>query len=280
MSHEGQSFNKGMDTGIFQLRHAVPLRMQLHETVRIAGDTDGLTCLDVGSPNGALSAFLRKQGGRWHSASLTDEAARQVRAAVEDNVHRLTDRTMPFKRKSFDLVVVFDGLEGFHADEAFIEECHRVLKPDGRLIVNVRHDKPVCLVQGLRSMLHAIRESTGLLQAGYTESQLFSILKHGFDVHSVRSYSRFFVEFVDTFVTFFLDGIVREMPGAERGIRRIYLVASPFYWLASQLDLLLFFTRGHSLLASAQRRAWRPRNAPILVDGRSITEAVLSKAAN
>ncbi len=280
MMRETRAVTKGMDTGIFQFRHSVPLRMRLHETIKVAGATTDLTCLEIGSPNGALSAFLRKQGGRWHSVVLTEDAEASVRAAVEENVHRLVDRTMPFKRKSFDLVVIFDGLEGFHADEAFIEECHRILKPDGRLVVNVHHDKPVSVVRGLRSMLHAVRESPGLVYAGYTESQLFSILKHGFDVHSMRSYSRFFVELIHCIVTFILDGIPRDLPEAGRSIRRVYLVASPFYWLASQLDLLLFFTRGHALVASAKRRAWRPRNAPVLVDGRSITEAVLSKAAN
>ncbi len=280
MMREARAVTKGMDTGIFQFRHSVPLRMRLHETIKVAGATTDLTCLEIGSPNGALSAFLRKQGGRWHSVVLTEDAEASVRAAVEENVHRLVDRTMPFKRKSFDLVVIFDGLEGFHADEAFIEECHRILKPDGRLVVNVHHDKPVSVVRGLRSMLHAVRESPGLVYAGYTESQLFSILKHGFDVHSMRSYSRFFVELINCIVTFILDGSPRDLPEAGRSIRRVYLVASPFYWLASQLDLLLFFTRGHALVASAKRRAWRPRNAPVLVDGRSITEAVLSKAAN
>ncbi len=280
MMREDLTVNKGMDTGIFQFRHSVALRMRLHETIKVAGQTGALTCLDIGSPNGALSAFLRKQGGRWHSAVLTEEAEASLTTAVEENVHRLTDRTMPFKRKSFDLVVVFDGLEGFHADEAFIEECHRILKPDGRLIVNVHHDKSLSLVRGLRSLLGVIRESPGLVYAAYTESQLFSILKHGFDVYSMRSYSRFFVELVDCIATFILDGISRDLPEAERSIRRVYLVVSPFYWLASQLDLLLFFTRGHFLVASAKRRAWRPRNAPILMDGRSISEAVLSKAAN
>lgn len=280
MSREDAAVNRGMDTGLFEFRHSVTLRVRLHETMRILGSSTTQTCLDIGSPNGALSGLLRKQGGKWHSAVLSDEAEASVRAAVEENVHRLADRKMPFKRKSFDVVVIFDGLEGFHADDAFIEECHRILKPDGRLIVNVHHEKPFSLVRSLRSMLTAIRESPGITYTGYTESQLFSILKHGFDVHHMRSYSRFFVELVDCIVTFVLDGIPRELPESGRNVRRTYLVASPFYWIASQLDLLLFFTRGSSLVASANRRAWRPRNAPVLVDGRSISEAVLSKAAN
>jgi SAM-dependent methyltransferase len=177
------------------------------------------------------------------------------------------------------VVVVFNGMEGFPADDAFIEECHRILKPDGRLIVNVHHEKPFSLMRPLRSLLNTIREKRGLVCAGYSESQLFSILKHGFDVHHMRSYSRFFVEFVDRLVPVALEGMPIASSESARAIRRIYRVASPFYWMAAQLDLLLFFTRGHCLVATAKRRAWRPRNAPILVDGRSISEAVLSKAA-
>jgi SAM-dependent methyltransferase len=280
MAREDGDVNNALGAGLFQFRHSVPLRVRLHETIKIAGTTDTLTCLDIGSPNGALSGLLRRQGGKWHSAVLSDEAEASVRAAVEENVHRITDRTLPFKRKSFDMVVIFGGLEGFHADDAFIEEVHRILKPDGRLIVNVHHEKPYSVVRSLRTMLNAIRESPRLVFTGYSESQLFSILKHGFDVHNMRSYSRFFVELVDCIVAFVLDGIAMDLPDAERKVRRTYLVASPFYLVASQLDLLLFFTRGHSLVASAKRRAWRPRNAPVLVDGRSISEAVLSKAAN
>jgi hypothetical protein len=34
------------------------------------------------------------------------------------------------------------------------------------------------------------------------------------------------------------------------------------------------------MIAMAKRRAWHPRKTPVLVDGRSISEAVLSKAAD
>jgi hypothetical protein len=50
------------------------------------------------------------------------------------------------------------------------------------------------------------------------------------------------------------------------------------YRLFYQLDLLLFFTKGHRMLAVAHRRAWRRRDTPVLVDGRTLSEAVLSKA--
>lgn len=272
--------NTGAETWFYLFRCSVPLRVRLHETLRAIGDTGELTCLDVGAPNGAISYYLRKHGGRWHSAAMSDDAERSLRAMVDENVHRLQGRTLPFKKKVFDVVVIFGGLEGFESDEVFIEECHRILKPDGRLVVNVSHQKPVSLVRPLRALLNVIRETPVLRRTGYTESQLFAILKHGFDVHNVRSYSRALVEFVDTVVLFFTAGVPPGEPGSAARMRRVLMFAGPFYWLASQLDLLLFFTRGYYLVASAKRRAWRPRNAPVLVDGRSISEVVLSKAAD
>jgi hypothetical protein len=48
------------------------------------------------------------------------------------------------------------------------------------------------------------------------------------------------------------------------------------FWIAAQLDLLLFFTRGYHLVAIAQRKIWRPRRTPVLKDGRSIADATLN----
>ena len=68
------------------------------------------------------------------------------------------------------------------------------------------------------------------------------------------------------------------MNRSDAAVMRMYSVAGIFYVLAAQLDMLLFFTRGHYLIAHAKRRAWRPRKTPVQSDGRTITEAVLSRA--
>jgi hypothetical protein len=60
---------------------------------------------------------------------------------------------------------------------------------------------------------------------------------------------------------------------AER--QRFHAAAGVFYWIAFQLDALLLMTRGYRMIAVARRRDWRSREAPILSDGRSISEAVL-----
>jgi SAM-dependent methyltransferase len=258
-------------------RKSRPLQVMLQETLRSLGDPQEQTCLDIGTENAMLSYYLRKRGGTWHTAVGSEKVAAPVRAAVKDNVYVLEQTTLPFKKQMFDAVVVFRYLERVRADEALIEECHRVLKPDGRLIVNTAHVKSWTMLEPLRSILGLTFEEKGLVRPGYSETQLFNILKHGFDVHNMRTYSRFFVELIDSIV----QAKAARKSGkdnAERRLMRLYTTANPFYELAFQLDMLLFLARGHSLIATAKRRAWHPRNVPVLVDGRSISEAVLTKA--
>jgi hypothetical protein len=129
-------------------------------------------------------------------------------------------------------------------------------------------------------MMGLTYENRGLRRPGYSESELFNILKHGFDVHNMRTYCRFFVELTDTFVRASCANAIESDPNSDKSLRRIYSIAYLPYRLAFQFDMLSFLSRGYNLIATAKRRAWRPRNTPVLVDGRSISEAVLHKAAN
>lgn len=260
-------------------RKCLPLQVKLHELIRALGSTEEQTCLDIGLDNGAMSYHLRRRGGKWHTVVSSDTIADAVRTVVEDNVHSAGNRVLPFKKKFFDAVIVNRFLDGGESDTAFIEECHRVLKSDGRLIVIVAHAKRWTIIKPLRRLLGASTEKKGATRAGYSETQLFRSLKNGFDVHNMRSFSRFFIELTDAFVRPVAERMGEEKSGGK-GIARLYSVALPFYWLAHQLDMLLFFTRGHYLIASAKRRSWRSRDAPVLVDGRSISEAVLSRPSD
>lgn len=256
------------------------MQVKLHEISRAVGKTDNLNCLDVGIDNGMMAYHLRKLGGKWHSAVRNESIAQSVRSFVETNVDIIEGRALPFKKKIFDVVVVLDFLERVEEDYSFIEECHRILQPTGRLIVNVQNVKAWTLITSLRRMLGVTYRDRGWVRPGYTESQLFSILKHGFDVHQMRSYSRFLVEMVDTIVLSMAQRAGVRDPGNPAARNRIYAIGNIFYKLAYQLDMFLFMGRGFYLIATAKRRAWRPRNAPVLVDGRSISEAVLSKAGD
>jgi SAM-dependent methyltransferase len=235
----------------------------------------GKVCLDLGAANPMMSYYLRKRGGKWYTGIGSGEKDAFLNL-LGDEVHEISEGNLPFSDKTFDVVVILDYLECVEKDSSFIAECHRIMKPDGTLIVNVAHTKKWTATKPLRMLLGATRRRKGAVRSGYTESELFAVLKHGFDVYQMRSYSRFFVEVTDIIVQVLARKAVATGKSAGSGLS----IAGFFYRLAFQLDMLLFFTRGYYLIATAKRRAWRPRNAPVLVDGRSISEAVLSKAAN
>ncbi|HVQ26652.1 MAG TPA: methyltransferase domain-containing protein, partial [Planctomycetota bacterium] len=78
---------------------------KVSELARALGPTAGLRCLDLGSDNGVISLLLRRAGGRWASADLTDEAVSSIRELVESDVHRVDASSLPFADGEFDRVV-------------------------------------------------------------------------------------------------------------------------------------------------------------------------------
>ncbi len=254
---------------------SIPHQVRMQEIVKALGDIEGLSCLEIGSDNAMMSHQLHRRGGDWETVVYDDEeAARMGRILGRDVRTFSADQPLPFDAKSFDIVVIVDGLERQESDIDFVQKCHAVMKPDSRMIACVNREKTVSPLNPLRRMLGVVQERQGHVYTGYTEGHLFQALKHGFDVMQMRSFSRFFVELVHVFIR------VAEKKAIEAGgpakPMRAYAIGHVFYWLAYQVDLLMFFTRGHRLIASAKRRHWRSRNTPILVDGRSISEAVLS----
>jgi len=261
---------------VHAFRNSLTMQVSLHEIGRAVGKTDGLNCLDIGVDNGMMGYHLRKLGGKWHSAVSGEDTARILKEFVQTNVDVLSGNGLPFKKKIFDLVVVADYLQTVRDDDLFIEECHRILQPDGKIVITVPNLKSWSVVNPLRSILNAGPDERGWVRPGYTESHMFSILKHGFDVHQMRTYGKLFVEITDTVVkSIALRRIAAE--GKDVDLHKVYAVGGAMSKIAYQLDMLLFMGRGFRLIARAKRRAWRPRNAPILVDGRSISEVVLSR---
>lgn len=243
----------------------------------MVGSLSGLNCLEVGFDNGAMSQWLRRKGGTWHTVVLGQPALDMVKPLVAENLHLLEQERFPFAKESFDVIVLNSVLERVSNDDRFIEECHRVLKPDGRLILHVAHSKSGSLMDPIRKGLGLTFRALGWKRPGYTETQLFQILRHGFDVQAVRTYQRFFVELVRVMLEGKARSRVTEPQAVLDRMARAYGMGQFIQRFAYQLDMFLFLTKGFCLVAEARRRGWRERNAPILIDGRSISEAVLSK---
>jgi SAM-dependent methyltransferase len=245
--------------------------------------------LDIGSDSGVISYLLRQRGGEWYSVDADPVAVESIRSLVGDQVYLMEDASLPFNDESFDVIVIVDMLEHLEQDHAFVRECHRVLKPSGRLIVNVPHYKRFSALRGLRLLVGLTDAEHGHVRPGYTAPQLFSLLKDGFDVQEIETYSRFFVELGDTFIRLGTKLMDRSGRAGKKGrivdeqlmrslgkAFRAYAVVYPALWLVAQLDHLLFFTRGHMLIARTRRRMWIPRKIPVLNDGRSIADAAIN----
>ena len=283
-----KTVNPNSDWHLRLFQKSILKQAKLRQIVGLLGPVSGQACLDIGGDNGVISWNLRKLGGTWTSVDMSEKAVKSIQGLVGGRVELIEGSKLPFADGTFDAVVIIDMLEHLREDYRLVAECHRVLKSSGRLIFNVPHIKSWALLPPVRRMLGLTEERHGHVRPGYTEAQMFDLLKDGFDVQEARTYSRFFVEALDTLIQFAAMRVNKDVQAGAKGVFideqdfkkmnkmfRFYSMLYPFFWLAAQLDKLLFFTKGYCLIGRARRRRWQPRRTPVLADGRSIAEATL-----
>lgn len=274
-------YTREMDTNsqLQLFRKSLHLRVRIREIAQLLGSAENKVCLDAGFENGLVSRALRRHGGTWHTLVMKEEQRGPVAEALESEVRVLDGARMPFDDKTFDVVILSDLLERVSDDKGIISECHRVLKATGIIIIDVRHAKSWSVLGPVETMLGIDPMSAGYARPGYSEWEVFDLLKGGFDVHTVRSYCGFFSQLVDVIVRH----MIRKLPPHERDSQTvpIYSKAYPFYWIAYQfLDLLAFMFKGYRLTAFGKRHAWHSREPPVLNDGRTLREVVLSRISD
>ena len=253
-----------------RFKSRLPQQLELDAVARLLPNKDlsSMVLLDIGMPNPVMSALLREKGGVWVSVSKSPEEAIEASNFFGTDITCVgADGSIPFEQHSFDiLVVALDTLVSMKDPHNFIKECNRVIKSVGQLIITTQNRKSHSFINTMRKRIGALfAESTQ--NCGYSESELFQFLKTGFDVMSVSTYSRFFVEVVRLY----------EYKLTARGFDE-ETVCSKVKWLykvADQFDFLFLGTKGHIVTTQARRRQWRERTVPTLSDGRSMHEAVL-----
>ena len=244
---------------------SVMKQRKLAEIEAMLGPTEGLRCLDLGSDNGVVSLLLRRRGGRWASADLTPEAVASIRELVAHDVHQVRDAArLPFADAEFDRVVVVDMLEHVADEAAFVSELARIVRPEGRLVVNTPHRKDTVL-RRVRQAIGQTDEKHGHLRPGYTPESLVVLLAPRFAVHRHRTYSRFFSEALDTGINWGVERLGKKSSAKgmvftggdlrrHRKAFRAYSLVYPLAWGFSRLDALVPWTTGYMLVASATRR--------------------------
>jgi SAM-dependent methyltransferase len=247
--------------------YSLPLRREVSAVLHFLHAQTGAvrTGLDIGFTNAGVSRLLRLTGGYW----MTVEPSPQRRALVaavlgEETVLSVGAKgELPFEDKQFEAVVLARGALSSHADAGMaIRECHRVIRTGGLLLFTVEYRKRLVWA-GALDRQRSVPGSDGC----YTESEVFRLLKDGFDMLGVRFSCRFWVQWVRQWVDRRkLSGI----RGANNGWLRV------LYGLAWLLDLPLFWTRGHQMTVCCRRKGWRGgKNTHVLGMNMPVSDAVL-----
>ena len=238
-------------------------RDKVSALLSVLGSANGKRCLDLGSDNGVVSLLLRRQGGSWASGDLTPDTVDAIRGLVETDVHLVTERRLPFNDAEFDVIVVADMIEHVENERAFVAEIARVLKTDGKLIVNTPHARDTWL-RKLRLALGQTDEKHGHARPGYTRESLSALFEPTFAVRETKTYTKAFSETIDTAMQWGLETLGKK--GSKKGVVvtgddlsrhaklfRAYSAVFPFVWAFSRLDALLPLNDGYRLLLVATK---------------------------
>lgn len=259
-------------------------RKRLVRMMRLLDKVGGQEVLET-SGDEALSVAMQNAGGgggaAWSSLAVSETQAELLAESGIERIHLAQLPQLPFEEGAFDAVVASDLLEYVEKPAELMAELHRVLRPKTRLILHVRRKRRTLV--GLFRKLAGLTDPTRtMVHPGFTPTELFDVLKDGFDVQETTGHGRFFTEFADLLAELFA-GLIPEScePAAldERRLRRaaaVYAAFTPIFWLAGFFDAVFFFLPDHHMVLRAKRRMmWVPRVTPRLRDGRSIAEAAL-----
>jgi len=238
-------------------------------------DLEGKQCLLItcGDNNGAMNHRIREWGGKWTWAELEDHNIKEIESLLKEPVVLVDHATLkiPFPDASFDCVITIDCHEHLENPGDLNRELYRVTKPGGKVVVTVPNGNERKLAVRIKHLLGMTARVYGHKVIGYDIPELSAMLeKSGLRPRAASSYSKFFTEMLELVINFAYVKILSKKSKArvEEGViaptsqdqlksveksYRIYSMAYPFFWTISQLDRLLFFTRGYAVIVEADR---------------------------
>jgi SAM-dependent methyltransferase len=134
-----------------------------------------LDILDVGCGTGANLQLLLSRYGSAVGLDFAHEAVRFARNRAPGEVIQASGDAIPFANASFDLVTAFGVVcqLGLRSDLAALEECYRVLRPGGRVLIRVPAYK----------WLTAQHDRVGETRQRYSRAEVYQIMEQaGFAV--------------------------------------------------------------------------------------------------
>ena len=265
------------------LKRSVRRLAKLSHVKRMAGNLGGFRCLEISAGDGLLSTQFYGMGASWETLAVSREAACSVALTTGRSVPALENATIPFEDETFDLVVILDALKAIDDDYGFIRECHRVLKNNGRVIIDERCKRPFSAAFLLNRIFGIAPTKRGARRDGYSDKELYNILKDGFDVPEIAHYSNGLYEagaafwdalqYAETGAPYWMVSDANKARFENyRRLARIAGILRPIALLCSKFE----FLPGHRTAVKSRKRPWRPRVQPLLIDGRTIADAAIN----
>jgi len=94
--------------------------------------------LDIGCGYGAYTKLLKKYGKVVVGIDISQECIFEARLQhPELTFFVASGEFLPFKNESFEVVCLIEVLEHVQNESSFLQEIHRVLRPNGKLIITV-----------------------------------------------------------------------------------------------------------------------------------------------
>ena len=151
----------------------------------------GKRVLDIACGEGYGAAALARAGAASVvGVDISDEVCEHARRKYGLDARAGDAQAIPLPDRSIDVIVSFETIEHVPHPAGFIQECDRVLVPDGTLIVS-SPNRPVYRLEGGTNPYHQIefdeQEFMDLLSLQFGEIRLFSQFPQSAAWWSVRS---------------------------------------------------------------------------------------------
>ena len=137
---------------------------------------EGRDVLEVACGPGMGLGYLAQRARRVIGADYTESFLQRARQHYMERIELLglDAHALPFREGSFDVVVFFEAIYYLARPQAFLEECRRVLRPGGTLLVcTVNPEWPGFHPSPLSVRYFCAHELQDLLAAGHFETDLF-----------------------------------------------------------------------------------------------------------
>ncbi len=224
------------------------------------------TLLDVGCGAGVFSYEMALHGGKVIGLDYSETNVRAVRERyhLPNLSFEVGDAVaMPFNEETFDSILATEIIEHVQEDNKFVNECYRVLKKNGKVVITTPCINPTLSVDWMRRLFAGIdiTKDFGHKRGGYTKEGLFELLeKNNFLPEKVVYYDLFFGE-IAWVVTCMPRALTNKNWKSGEGqdklgnsfMFNLYKIVFPVIYLFAKLDVFLKGLRGHHIMVVGRK---------------------------